>query len=138
MRKTSRHRLAQTVVSMLNARPQDKKHILKALAAYLIVHKQDKQLDLVLLDIAHEFEVSVGHLYAEVTSAQPLDASARAELGAYLKVAAGASRVELSEQLDSSLLAGVIVRTADQEFDTSARTKLTRLTSLNVNTPEKA
>ena len=69
---------------------------------------------------------------------QTLGASARADIEKYLRAATGASEVELQEHADESLLAGMIVRTADQELDTSARSKLGRLSSLNVNTPEKA
>lgn len=138
MRKTSRRRIAQTVVRLLRDRPQDRTRILRELAAYLIVHKQENRLDLLLLDIAHELEINAGHLYAEVTSAYALDASARTELEAYLKKATGAKQVELDETVDGSLLAGAIVRTADRELDTSARSKLTKLASLHLNTPEKA
>lgn len=133
MRKVSRRRLATTTANLLRDRPNDRSYILKMLAAYLVDHNQQKQVDLLLLDIAHELAVRDGHLYADVSSAYPLDDAARAELQHYLRSATGAQTVELNEQTDPELLAGAIIRTADQELDTSARTKLTRLRSLNVN-----
>jgi F-type H+-transporting ATPase subunit delta len=133
MHKISRRRLASTVVSLLRERPQDHQHIMQVLAAYLIEHRQQKQADLLLLDIAHELEQADAHLYAEVASAFPLDAAARAELTRYLVATTNAKTVELNEQVDSTLLAGAIVRTADQQLDTSAATKLNRLRSLNMS-----
>lgn len=138
MAKLSRRRLARTVVGLLRERPGERRQIMQMLAAYLVVHKQHKQWDLMLLDIAHELGESEGHIYAEVSSAFPLDAAARKELETYLRQATGATAVELDERVDESLLAGIVVRTADQELDTSARAKLSQLSSLHVNTPKQA
>lgn len=135
MLRISRRRLAQTTVALLREQPKNRQHILRSLAAYLIEHKQDKQLDLLLHDIAAAFAKADGHVYAEVASAYALDQAARAELQKYLQIHAGANVVELDERVDADLLAGVIVRTADQELDTSVRTKLKDLASLNVNIP---
>jgi F0F1-type ATP synthase delta subunit len=137
MRKVSRRRLAQTVVDLLNEGRLSNPQVMKMLAAYLIAHKQLKQLDLLLLDISHELAARGQHLYADVSTAFPLDAATRKELEAYLVNATGVKEVELSEQLDEALLAGVVVKTADLELDTSARTKLKQLASLHV-TPEEA
>lgn len=138
MRKVSRRRLAQVVVSLLSDAKVKKSHVLQMLAAYLIVHKQEKHVDLVLLDIAREFALQKGHVYADVASAFPLDAAAKAELQTYLKKQTGASSVELNETVNEALLAGVIVRTSDEELDTSAAAKLNRLTTLHLTTPREA
>ena len=138
MHKVSRRRLASIVVALLRQNPKDQTHIMQTLAAYLLTHKQQKHLDLLLLDIASELKEVDAHLYAEITSAFPLETSAREQLIAYLQKAAGAKSVELNERVDTGLLAGVVVRTPDQELDTSARSKLNRLASLNVNTPREA
>lgn len=138
MRKVSRRRLAQVVVQLLNDKNVSKSHVLRMLAAYLIVHKQEKRADLVLLDIAREYATQQGHLYADVSSAFPLDASARTELQQYLKQQTGATSVELNESIDQALLAGVVVRTSDEELDTSAATKLNRLTTFAPNVAREA
>lgn len=137
MHKVSRRRLASTVVELLRQNPKDRQHIIQTLAAYLIVHKQQKRMDLLLLDIASELARADAHLYAEVTSAFPLDKAARDELTAYLRRATDVTTVELDEHVEPELLAGAIIRTASQELDTSARTKLNRLRSLNVNAVEE-
>lgn len=138
MHRVSRRRLVQTVVALIKQRPQDQRKILQMLAAYMIVHKQQKQVDLVILELAQELQMSFNHLHAEVTSAFPLETVGRAELEKYLRDATGAKSVELDERVDADLLAGMVVRTAELELDTSARTKLKRLSSLNVNTPREA
>jgi len=131
--KVSRRRLAETTARLLREQPQKQSHILRMLAAYLVEHKQQKQVDLLVLDIAQELARVDGHLYAELSTAYPLSDAARKELTQYLSAATDAKTVELSESVDSELLAGVIVRTADLELDTSARSKLRRFRSLNVN-----
>jgi len=132
--KISRRILAQTVVDQLLERPKDHQRILQSLAAYLVEHKQVKQLDLLLLDIASRLSVTADQLYAEVTSPYPLDDTARREVQTYLQKTTGAKHVELDEQLNPDLLAGVVVRTASLELDTSARTKLKQLASLQTTT----
>lgn len=133
MRKVSRRRLAQVVVNLLSDKKVSKSHVLQMLAAYLIVHKQEKHVDLVLLDIAREYAAQQGHLYADVSSAFPLGASAKVELQTYLKQQTGAKSIELNESIDAALLSGVIVRTSDEQLDTSAATKLNRFTTLHLN-----
>ncbi len=137
MRSVSRRRLASTVVRLLNQNPKDRQHIMQTLAAYLIAHKQQKRIDVLLLDIASELQRVDAHLYAEVTSAFPLDAAAREQLSDYLRRTTDAKTVELNEQVDDDLLAGTVVRTSTKELDTSARTKLNRLKSLNLNAVEE-
>ncbi len=60
----------------------------------------------------------------------PLEDSARSELTRYLQYATGAKTVELNEQVEEELLAGTIVRTATEELDTSARSRLNQLRGL--------
>jgi F0F1-type ATP synthase delta subunit len=102
----------------------------------LLEHRQDKQIDLLQRDIAAEFARVQQHVYVEVTAAHPLEQTARDQLNRYIHIHTNAKEVELDEHTDVELLAGVIIRTAAQEeLDTSARTKLKQLASLNVNTP---
>ena len=138
MRSISRRRLVQAVAAMLQDQPRERKRTLRMLAAYLIEHKQQNKVDLVLLDLARELRVSADHLYAEVSSAFPLDSPSRLALTHYLRSATGAKTVELDEQSNADLLAGLVVTTADAELDTSAARKLQRLRSLHLSTPEKA
>ena len=131
MRKVSRRRLASTVVELLREQPKNRQHIMEMLAAYLITHKQQKRIDLLLLDIASELQAVDAHLYAEVASAFPLDVTTRTELVRYLQNATGAKTIELDERVEPDLLAGAIVRTATEELDTSARSRLNTLRGLS-------
>jgi F-type H+-transporting ATPase subunit delta len=66
----------------------------------------------------------------DVTSARKLTDSVREQLKRTLQEATDATRVELSEHIDPSLLGGLIARTPDAELDASVRTKLKQLASL--------
>ena len=138
MRKVSRRRLAITIVELLRRQPKDQERIVRMLAAYVVTHKLQKYVDALLLDIASELKRVDAHLYAEVVSAFPLDATARDELARYLRQATSAKTVELDASVDPELLSGIMVRTAEQEMDTSARRKLIRLKSLNVTMTREA
>ena len=131
MARMSRRRLAQTIVRLLREQPQQRPQILRSAAAYLVMHKQANQLHLLISDIARELAIREDHLFAEVTSAFALDAPTRQALTAYLQTQTGAKTIELAEQIDTALLAGVVIRTADQQLDTSARHKLRQLAGLD-------
>jgi F0F1-type ATP synthase delta subunit len=131
MAKASRRNLARTMVRLLNQQPDRKQALVRSLAAYLVTHKQTHQLDLFMKDLARELQLSGQQLTAEVQSAYPLDEATRAQLKEYLEHATGTTQVELEETVDAGLLSGMVVRTADQELDITARRQLQRLTSLN-------
>ncbi|MGH2489514.1 MAG: ATP synthase F1 subunit delta, partial [Candidatus Limnocylindria bacterium] len=63
---------------------------------------------------------------AEIRTAMPLDDEDRAELGRMLERLAG-REVELTEQVDPTLIGGVSVRIGDQLYDASVRSRLVRL-----------
>lgn len=131
MSKISRRSLAQTTVRLLREQPARRAEILRSVAAYLIVHKQTAQAHLLVSDIARELTQSEGHLFAEVRSALALASTTRARLDAYLRQQTGATTIELAEAVEPALLSGVIIRTADEELDTTAQRKLKQLASLH-------
>ena len=63
---------------------------------------------------------------AMVTSAHPLSNTQRAQIAARL-TEAGYSGVKLSEQVDPSILGGLIVRIGSRLYDNSIKSKLQRL-----------
>lgn len=128
--KVSRRVLARTMAAKLLAEPDKRSHWIKVLAAYMMDHGMDEQVDLIVNDIAHELYEQSGHLLVDVTSARELSDSTREELKRMLKQATSASRVELSEHIDPDLLGGLIARTPDAIIDASVRTKLKQLASL--------
>lgn len=67
-----------------------------------------------------------GQQTAEVITAHPLSDTQRAQIAARL-TEAGYSGVKLSEQVDASLLGGLIVRIGSRLYDNSIKSKLQRL-----------
>jgi F-type H+-transporting ATPase subunit delta len=67
-----------------------------------------------------------GQQLAQVTSAHPLNDTQRAQLSARL-TEAGFSGVKLSEQVDPSILGGLILRIGSRLYDNSIKSKLQRL-----------
>lgn len=67
-----------------------------------------------------------GQQTAHVTSAHPLSDTQRAQLSARL-TEAGFSGVKLSEQVDPSILGGLILRIGSRLYDNSIKSKLQRL-----------
>jgi F-type H+-transporting ATPase subunit delta len=67
-----------------------------------------------------------GEEVAEVVSAQPLTDVQRVQLQGRL-AEAGYSRVNIQERVDAALLGGLVVRVGARLYDTSLRSRLTRL-----------
>ncbi|ACI51098.1 ATP synthase F1, delta subunit [Gluconacetobacter diazotrophicus PA1 5] len=67
-----------------------------------------------------------GEEVAEVVSAQPLTDLQRVQLQSRL-AEAGYSRVNIQERVDAALLGGLVVRVGARLYDTSLRSRLTRL-----------
>ena len=128
--KVSRRVIARAIAAKLLAEPSRRSHWLQVMAAYLMDHGMDGDVDLIVNDIAHELYEQSGHLLVDVTSSRKLNDDLRKELVATLQTATGAQRVELAEHLDPSLLGGLIARTPDHQMDASVRTKLKQLASL--------
>lgn len=128
--KASRRVLARTIADKLLAEPENRSHWLQVLAAYLMDHGMDEDVDLILNDIARELYRQGGHLLVDVTSARALSDSTREELKRMLASQTNASYVELSERIDPDLLGGLVARTPDAVIDASVRTKLKHLASL--------
>jgi F-type H+-transporting ATPase subunit delta len=128
--KVSRRIIARTIAVKLLAEPSRQKHWLQVLAAYLVDQKLADDVDLMINDIAHELYQQSGHLLVDVTSARKLTDGVRDELKRTLRAATNASRVELTEHIDASLLGGLIARTPDQQLDASVRTQIKQLATI--------
>lgn len=129
MSPTSRRRIAKFIAAQLVS-GESPKRIARALAAYLSSNHQIRQSGLIVRDIEAELISSHSHLSADIVSARALTTETRDILIKMLKAKTGATTVELSEQVDSNLLGGVVVRTPEAEMDASLRKKLTRLKAI--------
>mgnify|MGYP003544687671 FL=1 len=104
--------------------------VMQQLAAYLVDHRLTKHAARYVADIELEL-TRLGEVVADVTTARPLTDELRDAVAQM--VAAGAdttaSRVALREHLDTSLIGGVVVRTAGKEYDRSIKSALRGLRS---------
>lgn len=130
MSKLSRRVIARVIAAKLLAEPARRSHWMRVTAAYLVENNMESDVDLLLNDIAHEIFVQGGQLFTTVTSARPLTDSVRAELKRTLQEATGAKQVAFSEQVDPSLLGGVVAQTPDAQLDLSVRTRLKQLATI--------
>jgi len=127
----SRRVIARVIASKLVAEPARQDYWIKTLAAYLLETKRTGEAGLIVNDIEHELYEQNGQLLVNVTSARPLAADVRANLTALLAARTKATRVVLTEEVDPSLLGGLVAKTADAELDASVRTKLNKLATIN-------
>ena len=128
--KVSRRALAEAITTKLLGEPAKQQHWMQVLAAYLVAHDMVNDADMLINDIAHELLEQSGQLIVEVTSAEKLTAAVREELIAYLQRETSAKYVQIHEETDSSLIGGLIAKTADAELDVSLRAQLRQLTAI--------
>ncbi len=125
--KVSRRVLARFVAQAIaDSSVKDREKLIKELAAYVVEHKLQGQIELILADISANLS-RLGHIEASVTSARPLTDVLRTEMIAYVRRVENAKSVVLQESVDPSLIGGVIVETPNQRLDSSLATKLKRL-----------
>lgn len=122
---TSRRTLARHVATVL-AGGADRGTVLSQVAAYLVVHKQVDQLELLVADIARNL-AELGTVKATVTVAHPLDSDLRHAVEAYVTRIEDASTVQIDEIVDPGLLGGLIIETPHKRLDASVSSQLARL-----------
>ncbi|HEX3569003.1 MAG TPA: F0F1 ATP synthase subunit delta [Candidatus Saccharimonadales bacterium] len=131
--KISRRVLARTVAANMLANPKQASHWIKVVAAYLLENNLADDADLVISDIERELFVQGGQLNARVTTARPMSDHLRNELTQFLTQATKAKRVVVSEQIDASLVGGLVARTPDGELDLSVRRQLNQLAAMTTS-----
>lgn len=99
----------------------------KELAALLVDQRLHSQVEDILVDISKEYARVHGVIDAEARTAYPLSDTLKKELIERVKQSTGARSVILHEEIDKSLLGGVIVSASDMELDLSLRAKLAKL-----------
>ncbi len=126
-RPVSRQRLARFITAQLLAEPAQTKRWVERLAAYVVAHGMENEVELLLNDIAYQLLKQAGELSVRVTSATQLSDAVRAQLEGYLRAHTGATHVTMEEQIDKTLIGGLIARTPDAEFDNTVRRSLRKL-----------
>lgn len=107
------------------------KDVVPQLAAYLVESHRTKEVELLVWDI-EKVLASRGTMVAKTTSARELDEAEKAEIEKLLTTKFGAKDIVLKSSVDESLLGGVVVRTASNEFDGSLKRSINRLKALKV------
>lgn len=100
--------------------------IIPQLAAYLYESGRAKEVDLLIRDIDSALN-SNGYISAEISSHYKLDDNLRTELKTLLSKRYNSENINISESIDSGLLGGIKIKTADEEFDGSLRRKINSL-----------
>lgn len=124
----SRRVLAQTFVSELLAAKDaaQKDRLKRSLAAYLIEVKQQKNVEMLLGDIARELAAK-GYVATDVVTARPLSEAQRTSVITIVKDATGAKTVELLEEVEPSLIGGIQLKLPGHELDASIQRRLSTL-----------
>lgn len=121
----SRRVLARYIAQQLSA-GADRGKLLQELAAYLVVHKQVAQLDMVIADIARNL-ADMGTVKATVTVAHPLTSELKQAVEAYVARIEHADTVQIDEVVEPGQLGGIIIETPRKRFDASVLAQLKRL-----------
>lgn len=124
----SRRQLAGYVADQLLA---GRYEVVDELAAYLLETRRVKELDVLVMDVESAL-LDRGVAVAEVASARRLDAAAKEQVANVLRQTFQTRELHMREQVEPSLLGGVMVRTADHEFDGTVRKTLDQLKALKV------
>lgn len=103
------------------------KKAVKELASLLVDQRLHSQVEDILISIADEYAKKYGLVEAEARTAFPLSKELKEELEKRVQQSTGAKKVILHEEIDRSLLGGVIISAPDMELDLSLRTKLAKL-----------
>lgn len=106
----------------------DRSALLTQLAAYIVLHRLQSSVELIVADIARMLR-ELGTVSARVITARQLNAELRDAVIAYIQRIEGASTVELDETVDASLIGGIVVQTPNKRLDASIATTLKNLRS---------
>lgn len=103
------------------------KKAVKQLAALLLEYRMHDQVEELIFDIAREYQLKHGVVEAEARTPHKFGAELKNELSMLVQKTTGAKKVILHEEIDESLLAGVVLSAPDMELDLSLKSKLAKL-----------
>lgn len=115
----SRTKIARYAADQLHA---GNPGVVRQVAAYLVETRRTHEADLIARTILERLENN-GIVLADVTSATELDETIKAEL----KQLTGASRLELRQHIDPSVLGGIRIETPSRRLDATIMRRLTQL-----------
>jgi F0F1-type ATP synthase delta subunit len=119
---TSRAKVAEYVADHMEA---DRSGALAAAASWLIDHRATRQARYLAQDVARVW-ADRGYVYAQVTTARPLSAAARAEIEAFIKHHTQARELELVTTVDPGVIGGARIEMPGAELDGTVKVKLAK------------
>lgn len=121
--KISRSQLAEYLIE------SNDKNAIQMVAAYLVENGRSKEVGLVIREVESKLS-KTGRVVARVESARKLEADLQRQVIALIKnQSSDVQSVEIINEIDPSLLGGVVIRTPGSEVDLSIRHKLNKLKS---------
>ena len=125
MQSLSRRKVANYVARQLQS--GDKALAMRQAAAYLVTSKKTKQVDLFVAEVENALARQFGAVKVTVVTAHELNDSLRTQIKSFISSKQTAEQIELVEEIDQSIVGGVIIRTPTAEFDASIRNSLNQL-----------
>lgn len=126
MARVSRRIIAKVVAEQLTD-AKAKQKVLQQLAAYLVENNRVREAELIVRDIETELATR-GIVVATVWSVRTITKELTAAIESMVaKEFKGASSIQIREETDSSLLAGIKLAVPGKQVDLSARHKLDKL-----------
>lgn len=119
--RLSRRKIAAYTADKLLA-GGSKIEVLREVAAYLVMTRRTRELELLVRDI-EDLLAERGAVVADVTSAYPLTAAIRNEIGKMV----GGDSLQLRESVDQGVLGGIRLDLPGKRFDGTIRHKLNAL-----------
>lgn len=126
----SRREVARYCAQAL-ANGESTKKVTAYIAAYLSATRSVRQADILLREIEKQLANQHNHTTVHIRSAHAVSTSLQKSVLTALGLDAK-THVEVDSQVDEDLLGGVVVSTAEKEFDGSLQTAMKRLKTLGV------
>jgi F-type H+-transporting ATPase subunit delta len=97
--------------------------VIQSAAAWLVSTGRERQAGYLTRDVAREL-AGRGYLWVRLTTARPLDSDALVTIEKFVRELTGANKLEVTTDVDPSIIGGLRLETPDAQLDATVRTKL--------------
>jgi len=115
----------QVATHVADALSTDRAGALKSAAAWLVSTGRERQAGYLARDVAKVL-AGRGYVSAQVTTARRMPAETQGQIEKFIKGATGAKELELTTQVDPTIIGGAHIETPDGFLDATVRTKLAK------------
>jgi F-type H+-transporting ATPase subunit delta len=120
----TRRKVAQYIAHAWVDKTTPRRELIQQMAGYLVASKKTHETELLINDIKQEIAQAYGVVVADVFSATQLDEQLLKAINSFVLNKTGAKKVIMNNQIDEAVLAGVLIKTPETQFDLTARSKL--------------